>query len=140
MENFCLDPKKSAKTNGPRRIGSTIMMYEKLDTMLEVIISEKKAREVEKGERRVERLRRREKRQRKKMNNKNASVNDGASSVPDALAKICVLPTFDPMNPVFIFACELVEDPQKRIILFGLPNDDSNVQWLTYFYEKYGKK
>ncbi|KAJ8420892.1 LOW QUALITY PROTEIN: hypothetical protein Cgig2_016235 [Carnegiea gigantea] len=137
LENFSLDPNKSAKTNGLKRMGSATMMYEKLDTMLEVIISEKRLREVEREERKVERLQRRGKRKRKEMNNKNASGNDGAPSVPDALAKICVLPHFDPMHPVFIFACELIH---KKDDLFGLPNDDSRDQWLTYLYERYGKK
>ena len=109
------------------------MLYEKLDAMMEVIISEKKAREDEREERR-------EKRQREEMNKKNGSGDDGAPSGPDALAKICALPHFDPLHPVFMFACELVEDPQKRMILFGLPNDDSRAQWLTYLYDKYGKK
>ncbi|KAJ8423843.1 LOW QUALITY PROTEIN: hypothetical protein Cgig2_000969 [Carnegiea gigantea] len=131
LENFSLDPNKSAKTNGPKRIRFAAMMYEKLDTMLEVIILERKASEREE---------RREKRQRKHMNNKITSGDNGAPSVPDALAKICVLPNFDPMHQVFIFACELVEDPQKRMILFGFPNDDSRVQWLTYLYDKYGQK
>ena len=47
------------------------------------------------------------------MNNKNVSGDDGAPSVPDALAKICALPHFDPLHPVFMFACELVEDHKK---------------------------
>ena len=114
MKNFSSNPNKSAKTIGPKRMGSAAMMYEKLDAILEVIILEKKAREVEREETRVESLERRDKRQRKQINNKNASIDDGASSVPDALAKICALPHFDPMHPVFIFACELVEDPQKK--------------------------
>ncbi|KAJ8429893.1 LOW QUALITY PROTEIN: hypothetical protein Cgig2_008778 [Carnegiea gigantea] len=117
-ENLSVDPNKSAKTNGPKRMRSAAMMYEKLNAMLEVIISEKRAREVEREERR-------EKGQRKGMNNKNASGDDGAPSVPDALAKIYALPHFDPLHLMFMFACELVEDPQKRMILFGLPNDDS---------------
>ena len=41
------------------------MMYKKVDTMLEVIISEKKAREVEREDRRVEILERREKKAKK---------------------------------------------------------------------------
>jgi len=65
------------------------------------------------------------------MNNQSESVDSGTPSVPDALAKICSLPQLDPMHPVFIFACKLIEDPQKTMILFGLPNDDSRVQWLT---------
>jgi len=133
LENLSMDPNKSAKTNGPKRMRSAAMMYEKLDAMLEVIISEKKAREVEREERR-------EIRQRKEMNNKNESGDNGAPNVPDAFAKICALPHFDPLHPVFMFACELVGDPQKRMILFGLPNDDSRAQWLTYLYDKYGKK
>ena len=48
------------------------------------------------------------------MNNKNASGDDEAPSVFDTLAKICVLPHFNRMHLVFIFACELVEDPQKK--------------------------
>jgi len=62
------------------------------------------------------------------MNNKNASVDDRAPSVPNALAKICVLPHFDPMHSMLIFACELVKDPLKWIILFDLSNDDSRTQ------------
>ena len=57
-----MDANKNLKTNGPRRMRLTAMMYEKLDTILEVTISEKKAREVEREERRIERLERREKR------------------------------------------------------------------------------
>ncbi|KAJ8420112.1 hypothetical protein Cgig2_021547 [Carnegiea gigantea] len=133
LENLSVDPNKSAKTNGPKRMRSAAMMYEKLDAILEVIISKKKAREVEREERR-------EKRQRKEMNNKNASGDDGAPSVPDALAKICALPHFDPLHLVYMFACELMEDPQKRTILFDLPNDDSRAQRPTYLYDKYGKK
>jgi len=83
-----------SKINGRKRMGSAAMMYEKLDTMLKIIISEKKARE-------IKRLERRERRQTKEMNNKNASVDDGAPSVPDALTKICAFPHFDPMHPVF---------------------------------------
>ncbi|KAJ8446524.1 LOW QUALITY PROTEIN: hypothetical protein Cgig2_027486 [Carnegiea gigantea] len=88
LKNFALDPNNSAKTNGPRRMGSAAMMYEKLDIMLEVIISRKKVRNVEREERRVERPGRRQRRQRKEMNNKNASVDDGAPSVPNALTKM----------------------------------------------------
>ena len=44
------------------------------------------------------------------------------------------------MHLVFIFACELVEDPKKRMMSFGLPDDDARAQWLTYLYEKYDKK
>ena len=46
------------------------MMYEKLDTILKVIILEKKAREVEREERMAERLERRKKRQGKEISNK----------------------------------------------------------------------
>ncbi|KAJ8432807.1 LOW QUALITY PROTEIN: hypothetical protein Cgig2_026137 [Carnegiea gigantea] len=99
LENLSMDPNKSAKTNGPKRMRSAAMMYEKLDAMLEVIISEKKAREVEREERR-------EIRQRKEMNNKNGSGDNGAPSVPDALAKICALPHFDPLHPA---SCSFVD-------------------------------
>jgi len=50
-------------------MGPTTMMHEKLDAMLEVIISEKKAREVETEEIMVETLERREERQGKEMSN-----------------------------------------------------------------------
>ena len=59
---------------------------------------------------------------------------------PDALAKICALPRLDPIHLMLFYACELLEDPQIRMILFGLPNDNSRAQWLTYLYEKYGNK
>ncbi|KAJ8436962.1 hypothetical protein Cgig2_018909 [Carnegiea gigantea] len=103
LANLFVDPNKSAKTNGPKRMRSAAMMYEKLDAMLEVIISKKKVKEVEREEMR-------EKSQRKEMNNKNASGDDGAPSVPDALAKICSLPHVDHLHSVFMFASELVED------------------------------
>lgn len=47
LEYLSVDSNKSAKTNGPKRIRSATMMYEKHDALLEVIILEKKAREVE---------------------------------------------------------------------------------------------
>ncbi|KAJ8423348.1 hypothetical protein Cgig2_022521 [Carnegiea gigantea] len=78
--------------------------------------------------------------------NKNAKTNgprkmgSAAMIIPNALVKICALLHFDPMHLVFIFACKLVEDPQNRMILFGLPNDDLRVQWQTPLYEKCGKK
>ncbi|KAJ8423918.1 hypothetical protein Cgig2_014320 [Carnegiea gigantea] len=90
------------KTNGPKRMGSVAMMNEKLDTMLKVIISEKKTREVEREERMIERLERTKKRQRKEINNK----------MQVAMMELLI--------------------HKKRMILFGLPNDDSRAQWLTY--------
>lgn len=87
LENVFLDPNKSAKTKDLERMGSTAMMYEKLDTILEVIISEKKARDVEREERRG-------KRQTKEMNNKNVSGDDGAPSVPDAISQEMCLASF----------------------------------------------
>ncbi|KAJ8433522.1 hypothetical protein Cgig2_006669 [Carnegiea gigantea] len=56
-------------TNGPRKMGPTTVMHEKLDAILEVIISEKKTREVKREEIMIETLERREERQRKEMNN-----------------------------------------------------------------------
>ena len=70
-------------------MGLVALRCEKLDTTLEVIISEKKAREVGREERKVERLERREKRKTKQMINKNASGDDGPPNVAIALAKIC---------------------------------------------------
>ncbi|KAJ8438819.1 hypothetical protein Cgig2_023011 [Carnegiea gigantea] len=99
LENLSMDPNKSAKTNGPKRMRLAAMMYEKLDAMLEVIISEKKAREVEREERR-------EIRQRKEMNNKNGSGDNGAHTIRDALAKICALPHFDLLHPA---SCSFVD-------------------------------
>ncbi|KAJ8432824.1 hypothetical protein Cgig2_008538 [Carnegiea gigantea] len=103
---------------------SAAMMYEKLESMMEAIISEKKERDVEREARRIERKERRSK--------KSVSVKDGTTGVPNALAKICALPHFDPLHPIFIFACGLMEDPQKRMILLGLPNDESRFRWLIY--------
>jgi len=45
---------------------SATMMYEKLDTMLEVIISQKKTREFKREARRIERLKGRERREKER--------------------------------------------------------------------------
>ena len=126
-------------------------MYEKLESMMEVIISEKKERKVEREARRIEREERKaesekrkverlERRERMEKSDKSVSVDDRSPSVPDALAKICTLPHFDPLHLVFIFDCGLMEDPQKRMILFVLPNDESRFLWLAYLYEEQRKK
>jgi len=65
LDNFSSDPNNSAKTTGLTRMGLTLMMYEKLDTILEVIISEKKARQVLTEERKVQRLEIRGKKEKK---------------------------------------------------------------------------
>ena len=39
LDNFSSDPNKRLKINGRKKMGSAAMMYEKLDTMLEIIIS-----------------------------------------------------------------------------------------------------
>ncbi|KAJ8445578.1 LOW QUALITY PROTEIN: hypothetical protein Cgig2_012466 [Carnegiea gigantea] len=54
LESSSLEPNKSSKTTSSKRMGRA-MMYEKLESMMEVIILEKKEREVEREERRIER-------------------------------------------------------------------------------------
>lgn len=58
-------------------------------------------------------------------------------SVDDSIAKLVSLPGLTPGSHEFCFACTLIEDPQKRTILHGIPDDNSRLQWIKFLYEEY---
>ncbi|CAA0817586.1 Unknown protein, partial [Striga hermonthica] len=52
---------------------------------------------------------------------------------------LCTLPDLTATSPEFFFACTMFEDPQKRIIFFGLPDDNSRVEYVKYMYKEHKK-
>uniref|UniRef100_A0A803LBP0 DDE Tnp4 domain-containing protein n=1 Tax=Chenopodium quinoa TaxID=63459 RepID=A0A803LBP0_CHEQI len=54
------------------------------------------------------------------MNLESQKLDSSSSSVADSLAKLVLLPGLIPGSQEFCFACTLIEDPQKRIILDGM--------------------
>ncbi|CAH9079102.1 unnamed protein product [Cuscuta europaea] len=81
----------------------------------------------------------------KNMTNANMSVLNSMDahtskySIEDVMAKLCCLPDLDPLAPEFLFACSLLEDPQKRTILFNLPHDESRVAYIRFMYIEHKK-
>ncbi|CAA0828292.1 Unknown protein [Striga hermonthica] len=57
----------------------------------------------------------------------------------DTMAKLCTLSDLTATSPEFFFACTMFEDPQKRIIFFGLPDDNSRVEYIKYMYKEHKK-
>ncbi|CAH9086741.1 unnamed protein product [Cuscuta europaea] len=114
---------KSARIETSKRAGETKSLGEKLDSMMQLI-----------GER----------------NNTSKGVHMSIMSVMDsmvkpkddeiidALAKLCAL-DLDPSTPEFYFACTMIEDPQKRSILLGLPNDKMRVEYIKFVYAERNK-
>ncbi|KAL2937867.1 L10-interacting MYB domain-containing protein [Bienertia sinuspersici] len=69
--------------------------------------------------------------------NLESSVHDNSSqTLADSLAKLVSLDGLVPDSLEFSFACTLIEDPQKRIILDGMPNDHARLQWIKFLYAK----
>lgn len=85
-------------------MGPASMLYERLNGMMELMVSER-------NERKVEREERKDRRERKERNKTQVSVGDQAPNLPDALAKLCTMPELDLASPVFTFACTVIEDP-----------------------------
>ncbi|XP_019185129.1 PREDICTED: uncharacterized protein LOC109180081 [Ipomoea nil] len=63
------------------------------------------------------------------------SMTTPKHEVTDALTKLCALPGLESGTPEFYFTCTLIEDPQKRSILFALPNDKIRVGYIKFLYE-----
>ncbi|KAJ8424103.1 hypothetical protein Cgig2_000849 [Carnegiea gigantea] len=74
LESSSLETNKSSKTTGPKRMGSAAMMYEKLESMMEAIILEKKERDVEREAIRIEREQRRIKRDERRVEREERKV------------------------------------------------------------------
>uniref|UniRef100_A0A803MZC3 Transposase n=1 Tax=Chenopodium quinoa TaxID=63459 RepID=A0A803MZC3_CHEQI len=81
------------------------MLLEKLDAMVK-IVTERNMKDME------------------LMNLESQKLDSSSSSLADSLAKLVSLPGLIPGSQEFCFACTLIEDPQKRIILdaFDLEN------------------
>ena len=69
------------------------------------------------------------------MNLKANTLDDSFYTLVDSLAKLVSMQGLILGNPKFFFACTLIEDPQKRIILNGMP-DNSRLQWKKFLYAK----
>ncbi|XP_021715068.1 uncharacterized protein LOC110683039 [Chenopodium quinoa] len=65
---------------------------------------------------------------------------DSSHTLVESLAKIVSMPGLVPGSPEFCFACTLIEDPQKRTILHGIPDDYSRLQWIKFLYEEHRNK
>ena len=63
-------------------------------------------------------------------------IDTSKYNVADALAKICILPNLEPCTPKFSFICMLIEDPPKRIILFGMSNNKTIIEWIKFMYKE----
>ncbi|CAH9081918.1 unnamed protein product [Cuscuta europaea] len=81
----------------------------------------------------------------KNMTNVNMSVINSMDAhtskyiIEDVMEKLCALPDLDALDPKFLFACSLLEDPQKRTILFTLPHDESRVAYIQFMYTEHKK-
>ena len=80
------------------------MLREKLDAMVKVI-TEMNIKDLE------------------LMNLEARTLNDSSYTLTDSLAKLVSMPDLIPSTPAFYFAWTLIEDPQQRIILKGMPDD-----------------
>ncbi|KAL2904542.1 Type II secretion system protein M [Bienertia sinuspersici] len=63
---------------------------------------------------------------------------ESSHTVADSLAKLVSMPGLVPGSPEFFFACTMIEYPQKRILLNGMPDDNTRLQWIKYLFEKNG--
>lgn len=97
---------KSSKIEYSKTVGGSTMLMEKLNTKFQVI-TKMNIKDVE------------------LINFKARTLSDSSITLADSLASPILLPGLTPCTPVFDFACTLIEDPQKRIILNGLPSDDA---------------
>ncbi|KAK8627398.1 hypothetical protein V6N13_135010 [Hibiscus sabdariffa] len=114
-ESDVLGSRKSAKVDSIRKIGGAALLTEKLDIMVEAITQRNK-RDMELMKLEVH--------------------GDSSHSLADSLAKLVSMPNLIPGSPEFCFACTLIEDPQKRTILRGIPDDISRLQWIKYLFDK----
>ena len=108
--------KKYCRPESSKKKGAGLLL-DKLDTMVKVV-TERSLKDME------------------LMNLEACNLANSSTSLADSLAKLISLLDLVPGSPEFCFACTLIEDPQKRIILDGMPDDYSRIQWLKYLYQK----
>ncbi|VFQ79968.1 unnamed protein product [Cuscuta campestris] len=58
--------------------------------------------------------------------------------IGETMAKLCCLPNLSHTSPEFLFACSMIEDPQRRTIFFSLPDDTSRVEYIKFMYKNSG--
>ncbi|GMI68704.1 hypothetical protein like AT5G05800 [Hibiscus trionum] len=114
-ESEVLGSQKSAKIDSTRRVGGAALLAEKLDIMVEAI--------TQRNNKDIELM-------------KLEARGDSSYELADSLAKLVSMPNLIPGSPEFCFACTLIEDPQKRTILHGIPDDTSRLQWIKYLFDK----
>ncbi|KNA03048.1 hypothetical protein SOVF_212880 [Spinacia oleracea] len=99
---------KVVRPNHPKKRGAGMLM-EKLDAMVKVV-TERNFEDME------------------LMNLESHTLANSSTSLVESLAKLVSLPGLVAGSPEFCFACTLIEDPQKRIILDAMPDDYSRIQ------------
>ena len=70
------------------------------------------------------------------MNLEAHTLDDSSYTLADSLAKLVFMPCSILGSLEFYFSYTLIEDPQKRIIINGMPNDNSRLQWIKFLYVK----
>lgn len=73
------------------------------------------------------------------MNNEARKLVDSSHTLVESIAKLVSIPGLIHGSPEFCFACTLIEDPQKRTILHGIPDDYSRLQWIKFLYGEHRK-
>ena len=89
------------------------MLMEKLDAMVKVV-TERNIKDME------------------LMNLKAHTLDDSSYTLVNSLAKLVSMPDLIHGSPEFFFACTLIEDPSKRIVLISMPYDNSRLQWIKF--------
>ncbi|WCJ29493.1 hypothetical protein M5689_011126 [Euphorbia peplus] len=109
-ENDVMESSKSRKTAYGKKGGPAVLM-EKMDVMVK-LVTERNAKDLE------------------LMTLEARTLNDSSHSLADSLAKLVAMPELINGSPEFCFACTMVEDPNKRIVLNSMPDDHTRLQFI----------
>ena len=118
-ENDFAESSKSHRTDFSSKKGGSGLLMEKLDAMVEVV-KERNTKEME------------------LMKLEAQTLTESTHTLADSLAKLVSMPDLIPGSPEFFFACTMIEDPQKSILLHGMPDDKTRLQYVEYLFEKNG--
>ncbi|XP_056692197.1 uncharacterized protein [Spinacia oleracea] len=118
-ENDIAESSKRCRIESGSRKGGAALLMEKLDTMVKVV-TERNIKDIE------------------LMSLEARTLNDSSNTLADSLAKLVSMKDLTPGSPEFCFACTMIEDPQKRILLNGIPDDNTRLQWIKYLFENSG--
>ncbi|WCJ24553.1 hypothetical protein M5689_006504 [Euphorbia peplus] len=64
------------------------------------------------------------------------SLDDSSPTLADSLSMLVKMPDLIDGSPEFCFACTLIEDVNKRIVLHGMPNDNARIQYIKFLFER----